>query len=68
MINLTEKHHKLIAHLEELYLTHRELDKEIDLLYNKFAPDGEVTMLKTKKLWFKDEIHRIETELKELNE
>jgi hypothetical protein len=54
--------------LEELYLKHRELDIEINLLYNKFAPDSEVTMLKTKKLWFKDEIYRIETELKELNE
>jgi hypothetical protein len=66
MSNFTEQHNKIANYLQELYQRHRELDDEIKVLYNKFARDGEVNRLKTKKLWFKDEIYRLEKELKEL--
>jgi hypothetical protein len=66
MSNYTDEHDKLAVHLQELYRKHRELDDEIALLYSKFARDSEVNVLKTKKLWIKDEIHLYETKLKAL--
>jgi hypothetical protein len=36
------------------------------VFYTKFVVDQEINILKTKKLWLKDEIHRLETELKAL--
>jgi len=66
MHNFTEKHNKMAGYLQELYSKHRKLDDEIKMLYNNFADNMAINRLKTKKLWFKDEIHRIEKELKEL--
>ena len=66
MSNYTDQHDKLAVHLQELYKRHRTLDEEIKVLYNKFIEDHELNLLKTKKLWLKDEIHRLETELKQL--
>ena len=66
MSNYTEQHDKLAVHLQELYKKHRALDDEIKVLYTKFTVDQELNLLKTKKLWLKDEIHRLETELKGL--
>jgi hypothetical protein len=66
MNNLETDHDKLVGHLQELYKKHRELDDEIELLYNKFAPDSTVNMLKTKKLWIKDEINLYENKLRAL--
>ncbi len=66
MSSFETDHDKIVAHLQELYKKHRELDDEIDLLYNKFAPDSKVNMLKTKKLWVKDEINLYENKLKAL--
>ena len=66
MSNYTEQHDKLAVHLQELYKKHRALDDEIKVLYTKFEVDQELNLLKTKKLWLKDEIHRLETELKAL--
>jgi hypothetical protein len=66
MSNYTNEHDKLAVHLQELYRRHRELDDEIRMLYTKFAKDSEVNVLKTKKLWIKDEIHLYETKLKAL--
>ena len=66
MSNFEEDHDKLVAHLQELYKKHRELDDEIDLLYSKYAPDSKVNMLKTKKLWLKDEINLYENKLRSL--
>ena len=43
---------------------HKELDKQIKERYSNYAPDYEINKLKTKKLWYKDEIHRITTRLK----
>ena len=66
MSNYTEQHDKLAVRLQELYKKHRALDDEIKVLYTKFVVDQELNLLKTKKLWLKDEIHRLETELKAL--
>ena len=64
MSNFTSEHNKIAVYLQELYEKHRILDEEIKVLYNTFANDSEINRLKTKKLWFKDEIHRLETRLK----
>lgn len=66
MSNFTERHNKIATHLQELYRKHRDLDDEVKLLYTTFADDGIINRKKTQKLWLKDEIHRLETELKAL--
>ena len=66
MSNFSEKHDKITVHLNELYTRHRTLDDEVKELYNKFASDEIINRKKTQKLWIKDEIHRLETELKAL--
>ena len=66
MSNYSDQHDKIAVHLQELYKRHRTLDEEIKVLYNRFVEDHELNLLKTKKLWLKDEIHRLETELKQL--
>lgn len=66
MSNFTERHNKIAAHLQELYSKHRELDNEVKRLYINFADDSLINRKKTQKLWLKDEIHRLETELKAL--
>jgi hypothetical protein len=52
------------TYLESLYKKHRSLDKEIQDMYRKFYSDELINRLKTKKLWLKDEIYRIENEKK----
>jgi hypothetical protein len=66
MHNFTEKHNKIANYLQELYKKHRVLDDEIKMLYNKWESDNVINRKKTQKLWLKDEIHRLETELKAL--
>jgi len=66
MSDFTERHEKIAVHLQELYRKHRTLDDEVKELYNKFASDEVINRKKTAKLWLKDEIHRLETELKTL--
>ena len=66
MSNYSDRHDKIVVHLKELYQKHRELDEEIKSLYNHFARDEVINRMKTKKLYYKDEIHRLETELKGL--
>ena len=66
MSDFTERHEKIAVHLQELYRKHRALDDEVKELYNKFASDEIINRKKTAKLWLKDEIHRLETELKAL--
>lgn len=66
MSNYTERHDKIVVHLKELYARHRSLDEEIKELYNSFERDEIINRKKTQKLWLKDEIHRLETELKAL--
>ncbi len=67
MSNFETDYDKLVAHLQGLYKKHRELDDEIELLYSKYASDSTVNMLKTKKLWVKDEINLYENKLKALS-
>ena len=66
MSNYSDEHEKIANHLDILYKRHRELDDSIINRYNKFATDSEINMMKTKKLWFKDEIYRLEKRLKEI--
>ena len=66
MSNYTEQHDKIAVHLQELYKKHRSLDEEIKMLYNKFDSEQILNRMKTQKLWLKDEIYRLETELKQL--
>jgi hypothetical protein len=66
MSNYTDEHDKIAVHLQELYAKHRSLDEEIKELYNHFERDEIINRKKTQKLWLKDEIHRLETELKAL--
>jgi|TARA_B110000503_G_scaffold65448_1_gene102864 hypothetical protein len=53
----------LRAHLEELKRKHRELDKQVEEVSRHRNADDEIRKLKTEKLWLKDEIHRIESQL-----
>ena len=64
MSNFEQEKDKLEAHLEELVRKHRELDNFIRDTYSNQNISPEVYRLKTQKLWLKDEIHRIETQLK----
>ena len=59
MGNYTDAHDKIVVHLKELYRKHRALDNEVTDMQKSFAPDQQVNVLKTKKLWFKDEINRL---------
>lgn len=68
MSNYSERKDKITVHLKELQDKHRALDNQIEELYNHYARDEELVRLKTKKLWYKDEIHRLETELKQIHE
>jgi hypothetical protein len=66
MSNYSDEHDKIAVQLKSLYEKHRKLDDSIINRYNKFATDSEINMLKTKKLFFKDEIYRLEKRLSEL--
>ena len=66
MSNFTEQKDKIAVYLQELYDKHRALDTHIFDRYNQRASNQELVRLKTKKLWIKDEIHRLESELQSL--
>lgn len=53
----------LNAHLNELIKKHRMLDEQISDLEHHYNINEEVRRLKTQKLWYKDEIHRITKQL-----
>lgn len=53
----------LQAHLESLTVRHRDLDNKIQELEKSYNTNAEIRRLKTQKLWLKDEIFRIKTEL-----
>jgi len=56
----------LEAHLNELVKKHRKLDEEVEQLSTRHI-SAELRQLKTQKLWLKDEIHRIQKQLKGSN-
>ena len=66
MSNYNERKDKIEVHLTELYTRHRSLDVEIKQMYNQWERDDLIQRKKTAKLWLKDEIHRLESELKAL--
>ena len=63
MSNFKEDIDKLQAHLKELERKHKELDSEIETRYNNVTVSEEVRRMKTMKLWLKDEMHRINSQL-----
>jgi len=54
---------KLESHFEELKRRHRQIDNYLKDEYNNQTITQEVRMLKTQKLWLKDEMHRIQRKL-----
>lgn len=56
----------LEAHLNELVKKHRKLDEEVEQLSTRHI-SAELRQLKTQKLWLKDEIYRIQKQLKGSN-
>lgn len=54
---------KLQAHFEELQRRHRKIDNYLKDEYNNQTITPEVRMMKTQKLWLKDEMHRIQRKL-----
>ena len=59
MSNFESTEDKLKSHYEELKRKHRELDNEIETMYNNAYVTEEVRRMKTMKLYLKDEMHRI---------
>lgn len=57
---------KLKARFEEIQRKHKKLDKEIEERYNNVTVSEEVRRLKTMKLYYKDEMHRINAQLIQL--
>lgn len=55
---------QVACRLLDLTRRHRELDTLIKERYNNYAPNYEINRLKTMKLWYKDEIHRLNEKLK----
>ena len=66
MSDYTDESDKIRAHLEELERKHRTLDELIESRYHNVTVDEEVRKLKTMKLYLKDEIHRLNAQLIQL--
>ena len=56
----------LESHVDELIKKHRQLDEDIKRM-SQHHISAELRQLKTQKLWLKDEIHRIQKQLKGSN-
>ena len=63
MSNYADKRDKIKSHLEELERKHRDLDSIIETRFNNIVVSDEVRIMKTQKLWLKDEIHRLNAQL-----
>jgi uncharacterized protein YdcH (DUF465 family) len=66
MSNYDSDADKLLAHYDELKRKHRELDNELETRYNNQTITDEARRMKTMKLWYKDEMHRINEQLIQL--
>jgi hypothetical protein len=66
MSDYVHRQDKISAHIDSLYRKHRLLDDDIKKKIDNFASEAIIKELKNKKLLLKDEIYRLETELKEL--
>jgi len=60
---MSENPDKLQAHFEELQRRHRKIDNYLKDEYNNQTITPEVRIMKTQKLWLKDEMHRIQRKL-----
>jgi uncharacterized protein YdcH (DUF465 family) len=60
---MSENPDKLQAHFEELQRRHRKIDNYLKTEYNNQTITPEVRIMKTQKLWLKDEMHRIQRKL-----
>ena len=56
----------LKAYFEELVKKHRKLDEEITSLEKGYNVQEEVRRLKTQKLFYKDEMHRIKSQIENM--
>ena len=65
MSNFSNEADKLRSHLEELQSKHKKVHDEIDAFHG-IEVTQEVRVLKTQKLFLKDEIYRIKSQLKEM--
>jgi hypothetical protein len=65
MSNFSNEADKLRSHLEELQRKHKKVHDEIDAFHG-IEVTQEVRVLKTQKLFLKDEIYRIKSQLKEM--
>jgi len=66
MSDYQDQSDKIRAHLEELERKHRSLDELIETRYHNITVDEDVRRLKTMKLYLKDEIHRLNAQLIQL--
>jgi hypothetical protein len=66
MSNYGNEYDKLEAHLQELERKHRDLDKEIERRYHNVTINEDVRKMKTMKLFYKDEMRRINEQLVQL--
>jgi hypothetical protein len=57
----------LERHKDALEIKHRELDKEIKVLYKQYSSDETLKELKLKKLDLKHEIESINNRIEEMN-
>jgi hypothetical protein len=68
MSNSDFTNEQVACRLLDLTRRHRELDVLIKECYSSYAPSYKINRLKTMKLWFKDEIHRLNEKLKAQHE
>jgi len=66
MSNYENEEDKLRNRIEELEKRHRELDKDIEKRYHNVSVSDDVRKMKTMKLYLKDEIHRLNSQLIQL--
>jgi hypothetical protein len=66
MSNYSDEADKLRSHYEELERRHRKLDTELQERYNNVPATEEARRMKTMKLYLKDEMHRINSQLVQL--
>jgi len=53
----------LKSHIKVLEEKHKEIDSYVDSCYNNTNITDELRRMKTLKLWYKDEIHRLNQKL-----
>jgi hypothetical protein len=65
---MSKMEEELNNHINSLKVKHRNLDEQVlELEKQTFGDDHEIRRLKTMKLWYKDEIYRLEKKLTLMN-